>query len=54
LSYDNEITRVGGVKYTIKDGIVFDAKELLKDVREIVKDAKNGIELDQLGYPNWD
>lgn len=53
LTEDNQITRVGGVKYTIKDGIVYDAKELLKDVREIVSEAKNGIELKQPGYPNW-
>ena len=53
LTEDNEITRVGGVTYTIKDGIVYDAKQLLKDVREIVKEAKDGIELKQPGYPNW-
>ncbi|MEM6704560.1 MAG: amidohydrolase [Acidobacteriota bacterium] len=29
--------RVGGVKFTIKDGIVFDAKELLADVAEMVE-----------------
>ncbi len=28
--------RIGGVKYTIKDGIVYDAKQLLKDVEEMV------------------
>jgi hypothetical protein len=27
------------VKYTIKDGIVYDAKKLLSDVEQIVKDA---------------
>ncbi|MEQ9008578.1 MAG: amidohydrolase family protein, partial [Ekhidna sp.] len=53
LTEDNEVTRVGGVKYTIKDGVVYDAKELLKDVREMVKEAKNGEELKQPGYPNW-
>ncbi len=53
LTEDNEITRVGGVKYTIKDGILYDAKELLKDVRAMVKEAKDGIELAQPGYPNW-
>ena len=31
-----KLTRVGGVSYTIKDGIVFDAKALLADVREMV------------------
>ena len=37
---DNKVVRVGGVRYTIKDGIVYDAKKLLADVRKIVKDAK--------------
>lgn len=32
-----EVERVGGVKYTIKDGIVYDAKQLLDDVEEMVK-----------------
>ena len=53
LTEDNEITRVGGVKYTIKDGILYDAKALLKDVREMVEEAKDGKELVQPGYPNW-
>ena len=35
-----EIERVGGIKYTIKDGIVYDAKELLADVARIVEQAK--------------
>ena len=37
---NNEPVRVGGVRYTIKDGIVFDAKQLLADVRVIVEEAK--------------
>jgi imidazolonepropionase-like amidohydrolase len=36
----NEPVRVGGVKYTIKDGIVYDAKKLLADVRRLVREAK--------------
>ncbi len=36
----NELERVGGVRYTIKDGIVFDAQQLLADVREMVASAK--------------
>ena len=36
----NEVVRVGGVRYTIKDGIVYDARQLLADVRRMVKDAK--------------
>lgn len=34
------LERVGGVKYTIKDGIVYNAKQLLKDVEEIVARQK--------------
>jgi hypothetical protein len=37
---DNEVVRVGGVRYTIKDGIVYDAPKLLADVRRIVAEAK--------------
>jgi imidazolonepropionase-like amidohydrolase len=33
-------TRLGGVRYTIHDGIVYDAPALLADVRKIVSDAK--------------
>jgi hypothetical protein len=36
----NEPIRGGGVKYTVKDGIVYDAKQLLKDVRTIVDQHK--------------
>jgi len=32
--------RVGGVKYTIKDGIVYDAKQLLADVAAMVEEQK--------------
>ena len=35
-----ETVRVGGITYTIKDGIVYDAKALLADVREMVRRAK--------------
>ncbi|HSF20044.1 MAG TPA: amidohydrolase family protein [Vicinamibacteria bacterium] len=35
-----KVERVGGVKYTIKDGIVYDAKELLADVARMVERAK--------------
>ena len=40
LTDDNEVVRVGGVKYTIKDGIIYDAKELLRDVKSQVDKAK--------------
>lgn len=35
-----KLEQVGGVKYTIKDGIIYDAKQLLKDVEEMVNKAK--------------
>jgi imidazolonepropionase-like amidohydrolase len=35
-----QATRVGGIRYTIKDGIVYDAKRLLADVAAIVASAK--------------
>jgi imidazolonepropionase-like amidohydrolase len=34
------VERVGGIKYTIKDGIVYDAKKLLADVAAMVEAAK--------------
>jgi len=37
---NNELKRVGGVKYTIKDGIVYDAKKLLEDVARMVEEKK--------------
>jgi len=40
LTEDNEVVRVGGVKYTIKDGIVYDAKALLKEVKDMVAAEK--------------
>ncbi|HET8864479.1 MAG TPA: amidohydrolase family protein [Gracilimonas sp.] len=40
VNEENEPVRKGGVRYTIKDGIVFDAKQLLKDVAEMVEAAK--------------
>ena len=51
LTEENEVVRVGGVKYTIKDGIVYDAKQLLADVKAIVDEAKGeeGFELLQPG-----
>ncbi len=37
---ENEPSRKGGIKYTIKDGIVYDAQKLLEDVAEMVRQAK--------------
>ena len=43
LTEDNEVVRVGGVKYTIKDGIIYDAKALLEEVKEIVASEKQKL-----------
>jgi imidazolonepropionase-like amidohydrolase len=37
---NGKVERVGGIKYTIKDGIVYDAKKLAADVAGIVDRAK--------------
>ena len=54
LNDDDQPVRVGGVRYTIKDGIVYDARELLSDVREIVRKARaesgTGPGLDRLPF----
>ena len=44
-----ELERVGGISYTIKDGIVYDAKQLLADVREMVRSARARSVTDQGG-----
>jgi hypothetical protein len=51
LTAENKIIRAGGVKYTIKDGIVYDAKKLLADVKQIVDEEKKktGWQLKQPG-----
>jgi imidazolonepropionase-like amidohydrolase len=51
LSDTNDVVRVGGIRYTIKDGIVYDAQKLLADVRKIVRDAKDkeGYEIRPVG-----
>ena len=41
LDEHNRPVRVGGVRYTIKDGIVYDAPQLLADVRRMVREAKD-------------
>tara|TARA_R110002051_G_scaffold117171_1_gene190782 strand:+ start:810 stop:2381 length:1572 start_codon:yes stop_codon:yes gene_type:complete len=51
LTEDNKVERVGGVTYTIKDGIVYDAKQLLREVKEMVKleKEKNNYTIQQPG-----
>jgi hypothetical protein len=38
-----KVERVGGIKYTIKDGIVFDNKQLLADVAAMVAKQKAAL-----------
>jgi hypothetical protein len=40
LDERGEVGRVGGVRWTIKDGIVYDAPALLKDVADMVAEAR--------------
>jgi len=40
LDDNNQPTRTKGIRYTIKDGIVYDVQELLADVRRIVQEQK--------------
>ncbi|MBP6597700.1 MAG: amidohydrolase, partial [Arenimonas sp.] len=40
LGADGQPTRVGGVRYTVKGGVVYDAPALLADVRRIVAGEK--------------
>jgi len=51
LTEGNEVNRVGGVKYTIKDGIIYDAKALLADVKTIVDQAKQEAGIEELTQP---
>ena len=51
LDDNNEVIRTEGVKYTVKDGVVYDAQQLLEDVKAMVQDAKSseGVEIRQPG-----
>ena len=40
LTEDNEVVRVGGVKYTISNGVIYDAKQLLSQVKAQVQEQK--------------
>jgi hypothetical protein len=48
---DNKVVRAGGVKFTIKNGIVYDARQLLADAKKIVDEEKKktGWKLTQPG-----
>lgn len=45
------VERIGGVKYTIKDGIVYDAKQLLREVEAMVQRQKSGRATSQQNSP---
>jgi imidazolonepropionase-like amidohydrolase len=51
LGADGVPHRVGGVRYTIKDGIVYDARALLAEVRAIVASGKKERGIDELTQP---
>jgi hypothetical protein len=51
LGDDGRPRRVGGVKYTIKDGIIYDARGLLSDVRDMVAEEKRKRGITQLAQP---
>ena len=52
LMDDGSVQRIGGVKYTIKEGIIYDAKKLLADVKAMVdaEKAKTGKKIVQPGF----
>src|SRR5690606_30171231 len=53
VTEDNRAVRVGGVRYTVKDGIVYDARQLLADVRAMVAEAKRREGIDRLPDIEW-
>jgi hypothetical protein len=46
LDEENQARRVGGIRYTIKDGVVYDARRLLEDVAEMVRQEKVRLGMD--------
>jgi hypothetical protein len=52
LNDKNEVIRRGGVRYTIKDGVIYDAKKLLADVKGMVEEEKKktGFKIMQPGW----
>lgn len=44
VNENNEVERAGGIKYTIKDGIVYDAQQLLEDVQLMVEESKKELD----------
>ncbi|MBM4185843.1 MAG: amidohydrolase family protein [Gemmatimonadetes bacterium] len=52
--HTGKVERAGGVKYTIKDGIVYDAKKLLADVAAMVAKQKRDRGIARLPTPQFD
>jgi imidazolonepropionase-like amidohydrolase len=48
-----KMERVGGIKYTIKDGIVYDVKKLLDDVAKMVEKQKKERGIDRLPVASY-
>ena len=51
LGDDGVLRRVGGVRYAIKDGIVYDAAALRAQVRALVTAEKKRLGMDRLPQP---
>jgi hypothetical protein len=51
LGTDGKPKRVGGVDFTIKDGIIYDAAQLRADVRKMVADDKKKQGIERLAQP---
>lgn len=53
VNEQNKAVRVGGVKYTVKDGIIYDAQQLLDDVERMVNESKQELDY-QITQPGLD
>lgn len=51
LDGDGKLHRIGVVEYSIKDGVVYDAEQLLADVRTMVADDKLRRGISELPQP---
>jgi len=55
-----EVERVGGIRYTIKDGIIYDTPAMLKDIRDMVRAKKQSrgipegpMQIETVPFENW-
>ena len=55
-----EVERVGGIRYTIKDGIIYDTPEMLKEIRDMVRKQKQSrgipegpMPIETVPFENW-